>query len=218
MSTTNQDLAKILEFTHYIYSLKTILRFRGMPGWEDGDWDRWDSIAEHSYRMALLGVMLEPYLKVKVDLFKTLKMILVHDIVEIIAKDYNPLAKQGEGGGHAFSHTAFQEKYLRELAAAKIIFKKLPAKFNSEFVSLFREYIDTKGNPELATPEGRFAYALDKIEAAIQVIDWRKTKKNWSKDHFAKSMKYMFEWSDYDPALKQFCQMIQTEGKKIIKK
>lgn len=170
-TSTISDLEAILTFTHEMYGLKTLLRFRGMPGWEDGDWDRWDSVAEHSYRMALLAVLITPYLSEEINLAKTLKMIFVHDVVELIAKDYNPLAKQGKAGGHAFNHKAFQDKYLREFSASKIVFNPLPKPIRSEFISLFREYIDTKGNPEIATLEGKFAYALDKIEAAIQVVD-----------------------------------------------
>lgn len=168
--------------------------------------------------MALLAVMLEPYIKTKVNLLKTLRMILIHDIVELTAKDFNPVAKHNKGGGHAFNHKAFNEKYQREINAAEEVFKELPKNFKKEFKSLFREYIGTKASPETATPEGKFAYALDKIEAAIQIIDWRAPKKNWQKEYFEKSMKYLFEWSSYDQTLKSFCDLIRKEGQQIIVK
>lgn len=217
MSTKIEDARKILEFTHTLSGIKNLLRFKGMPYWEDADWERWDSVAEHSYRMAMLAVLISPYLEVPVNLEKVLKMTLVHDIVELITNDHSPMAKHLDGGGHAFDPKAFADKYERETKAAEFIFKDLPNETRDEFIGLFREYIGTKASPESATPEGKFAYALDKIEAVIQIIDWRKPKSNWSKDHYDKSMSYMNEWSNYDPSLIDICGLIQQEGIKIIK-
>lgn len=211
-----EDLVKILNFTHEMQKVKHLLRFKGMPGWENQSIERWDSVAEHSYRMALLAVMVAPYLKEQIILEKVLKMILVHDIVEIMALDYSPMASHGNGGGHAFNHDAFMEKYNREIQAANNIFKDLPEELSNEFIGLFTEYINTKANKDLSTCEGRFAYALDKIEATIQIIDWKKESKNWEKERFEKSMEYMHTWSDYDPALKSFADLIEKEAELLL--
>ena len=48
MTENSLPLHQILDFTHLIYELKKILRFKNMPGWENADWERWDSVAEHS--------------------------------------------------------------------------------------------------------------------------------------------------------------------------
>lgn len=214
----DKQLKLILAFAHDLHGLKTLLRFRGMPGWENAHWERWDSVAEHSYRMALLAVLISPHLKSALNLEKTLKMILIHDIVELVTNDFSPMEEHGGAGGHAFSKQAFANKYDREMAASKMIFKKLPPKQSKEFQLLFKEYINTKAYPTKATPEGKFAYALDKIEATIQIVDWRKTKNDWPQDHFKKSISYLFEWASYDPALKLFCKMIKKEGAEIISK
>ena len=199
-------MKKVLEFTHTLFGLKNLLRFKGMKYWEDADWERWDSVAEHSYRMAMLAIMLEQYLEKPVNLLKTLKMILIHDIVELVTGDYSPMA------GHAFDPKVFADKYQREIAAAKYIFGQLENNLGKEFQKLFSEYINTKAQPTEATPEGRFAYALDKIEAVIQIIDWRSIKNNWSKEHHDKSISYMFEWCSYDSGLLKFCKLIEMEG------
>ena len=217
MKNNTSDLKKILAFTHTLYGLKTLLRFKGLPYWEDAHWDRWDSVAEHCWRMAMLALTLHPYLQLKTDILKTLEIILIHDIVELTASDYSPIGKHGVGGGHAFDHQAFQNKYVREMAAAKTIFKSLPPKMSRKYIFLFQDYMNTKVDPKKATPEGKFAYALDKIEATVQIIDWRKLKKDWPREHFTKSIKYLFEWSDYDPALKAFCRLLKSEGLKILK-
>lgn len=216
MENNKQSLIQILQFTHEMQKVKHLLRFKGMPGWENENIERWDSVAEHSYRMALLAVMIAPYLKEKVSLEKVLKMILVHDIVEILALDYSPVTTHSGGGGHAFNEVAFQEKYKREMNAAETIFKELPSELYKEFVALFTEYINTKANKDSATPEGRFAYALDKIEATIQIIDWKKESKNWEKEAFEKSMKYMHQWSDYELTLKNFADLVEQEAKELI--
>lgn len=207
-----QNLTKILSFTHEIYKVKNLLRYKGMPGWENDNIERWDSVAEHSYRMAIMAVMISPYLEEKVNLEKVLKMILVHDIVEILALDYSPIASHGSGGGHAF-----QEKYKRELSASEIIFKELPEDLYKEFSALFAEYVNTKADKDASTPEGRFAYALDKLEATVQIIDWRKESKNWEKENFTKQMEYMHKWSDYDLNLKKFANLVEEEAKQLVK-
>jgi len=211
-----KTLSDLLAFMHKMYGIKNIIRFRGMPGWDDMDLERWDSVAEHSWRMTLLAVVLYPYIQEGVDLLKTLKIILVHDIVELVALDFNPVAKHVQGGGHAFDHKTFEEKHRREIAASEEVFNDLPTDLKEEFKLLFAEYITTKAFPNKATPEGRFAYALDKIEATIQVIDWRAPTKNWKQEYFDKAMKYVFTWSEYDPILKAFCDLLKKEGESIV--
>ena len=212
-----ENLIKILNFTHEMHKVKNLLRFKGMPGWENENIERWDSVAEHSYRMALLGVMLAPYLEHKVSLERVLKIILIHDIVEILALDYSPIASHANGGGHAFDMDAYMQKYEREIKAADSLFKELPAEQYKEFMDLFREYTDTKVHKDVATSEGCFAYALDKLEATIQIIDWKKESKNWEQDNFNKMIKYMHEWSDYDLALKHFADLVEQEARQLVK-
>jgi putative hydrolases of HD superfamily len=212
----NEDLVKILNFSHEIYKVKNLLRYKGMPGWENDNIERWDSVAEHSYRMALMAVMISPYLEEKINLEKVLKMILIHDIVEILALDYSPIGSHGNGGGHAFNENAFQEKYKREMTAAENIFKNLPNDLYKDFLGLFTEYISTKADEKNATNEGRLAYALDKIEATVQIIDWRKESKNWEINNFTKQMEYMHKWADYDLNLKNLANLVEIEAKKLI--
>jgi putative hydrolase of HD superfamily len=43
--------------------------------------------AEHSWHMAIMAFLLSEYIEVKVDMLKVIKMILLHDIIEIYAGD-----------------------------------------------------------------------------------------------------------------------------------
>ena len=212
------DIAHVTEFLHTMQNLKNLLRFKGMPGWENNTLiQRWDSVAEHSYRMALMAVLYYPYIDSKPNLEKTLKMILVHDIVELVANDYSPMKGHNGAGGHAFDANAYKDKFEREGAAAQIIFSGLPGELKNECISLWREYAETKIKGEDATPEGRYAYALDKLEATMQIVDWGEKANEWNSERTEKSFAYAYEWSKYDKTLSEVCQILKSEMKKIEK-
>ena len=52
---------------------------------------RQESVAEHTWRMSLMAVLIEPLLKQKIDPARLLKMIILHDLVEAEAKDISAL-------------------------------------------------------------------------------------------------------------------------------
>src|SRR5687767_15242025 len=52
---------------------------------------RQESVAEHTWRMALMAVLIEPLLSQKIDTARLLKMIIIHDLVEAEAKDISAL-------------------------------------------------------------------------------------------------------------------------------
>ncbi|MEI6022935.1 MAG: HD domain-containing protein [bacterium] len=205
----DSDLQKILAFTHTLNKVKNIIRFKGMHGWENVPVGRWDSVAEHCFRLGFLVIMLAPRIKEKVNVERALKMALVHDLVEIIAEDFNPIFASNGAGGHAFNVDAYKEKVDRERAAAKIIFAELPDQEQLEYMSLWEDYAKTKSDPSHASPEGKFVYALDKIEAAIQIVDWAEHVTEW--DYTNKSRAYTTAWSQYDEVVALFNNMVQDE-------
>src|ERR1700742_1979118 len=52
---------------------------------------RQESVAEHTWRMSLMAVLIEPLLTKKVDIPRLLKMIIIHDLVEAEARDVSAL-------------------------------------------------------------------------------------------------------------------------------
>src|ERR1700712_5873741 len=52
---------------------------------------RQESVAEHTWRMSLMAVLLEPLLQQKIDTARLLKMIILHDLVEAEATDISAL-------------------------------------------------------------------------------------------------------------------------------
>ncbi len=113
---------------------------------------RRESVAEHSYQMALMAVLLHPHLEHPTDLCRTLRMVIVHDLVE------------AEAGDVVFFDTgeAKERKAERERAAIENLRAMLPAPTAQEVYDLWHEF------EAGATAEARFARALDLLEVQNQ--------------------------------------------------
>jgi putative hydrolase of HD superfamily len=183
---------QILNFLHEAEKLKSVLRHSWLSG------GRRESTAEHTWRMALMALVLHPYLKKKPDLFKTLKMVLVHDLVEVYAGDV-PAWKKDKS-----------DKHELELFAIKKLAKTLPKKQGMEISALWQEYQRYK------SPEACFAKALDRMEALIQHEE--ADLKYLRKDEYKFNLLHGLAECSYDPYLKKFRQFLNEEYLKIYKK
>ena len=136
-------LEKEIEFVLAIDALKNVNR-RNF----NLDNSRRENTAEHSWQVVVFAQILYPYArnKEKIDLGKVLKMLSIHDVVEIDAGDtffYDEKANEG--------------KFERELASAKRIFGILSEPLQSEFLNLWLEFEEGK------TEEAIFANAVDRM-------------------------------------------------------
>jgi putative hydrolase of HD superfamily len=113
---------------------------------------RRESVAEHSYQMALMALLLHPHLEHPVDLCRTLEMVLVHDLVEAEAGD---VVWFDDGEAKA-------RKAEREQAAIDRLRQMLPAPSGERVHGLWHEF------EAGATGEARFARALDYLEVQAQ--------------------------------------------------
>lgn len=130
-----------LQFIAYIDKLKSVERKNALF---DGSRD--ENVAEHSWHAALSALLLKDYPDEPVDINLVIRMLLVHDLVEIEAGDafiYDP------------EELAQQEEAERE--AAEIVFSKLPP----DQVQLFKDLWDEFESRQ--TPESRFAKAIDRF-------------------------------------------------------
>jgi len=138
--------SKQIDFIVEIDKLKQIKRQSALC-----DASRQENVAEHSWHIALMAILLNEYANnIDIDILKVIKMLLIHDIVEIYAGDtfaYDPVRN---------SH-----KEKREREAAIQIFGLLPGDQKEEFHSLWKEY------ESMMTPEAQFASALDKLQPLI---------------------------------------------------
>ena len=151
----NERFSKQMEFIVEIDKLKHIERQSALC-----DGTRQENDSEHSWHIALMAVLLSEYANsIDIDLLKVVKMLLIHDLVEIDA-----------GDTFAYDLVGNSDKKQRERVAAKRIFGILPEDQNKELLSLWEEF------ESRATPEARFASALDKLQPLILSYN----NKGWS--------------------------------------
>lgn len=113
--------------------------------------DRHENDAEHSWHLAMMTIILAEHSDKPIDVLKVLKMVLIHDIVEIDAGDtfiYDAVK----------NHTNTDE----ELAAAQRIFGLLPEEQAAELIAIWQEF------EEGTTDEAKFAKAMDRFEPLLQ--------------------------------------------------
>lgn len=135
-----------------------------------GDLNRRENDAEHSWHMAICALTLKEYFILgEVDMEKVLKLILIHDIVEIYAGDVP-----------AFSNFNKEEKWQQELDSAERIYGMLPEEQGKDFMKLWLEF------ENMETKESKFANTFDRFQGFIQNLTsdghtWKKFKVNKEK-------------------------------------
>jgi putative hydrolase of HD superfamily len=141
-----EQASRILNFLALSERLKLELRHSWLSN------GRQESVAEHSWQMALMALLMHRHLAHPVDIEKTLKMILVHDLVEAEVGDV-PFFDKSERK---------RLKAAREQQAIEKIRAALDPATGQEIYDLWQEY-EAK-----ATAEARFATALDHLEVQVQ--------------------------------------------------
>lgn len=144
----SEALIKQIAFIKEIDKIKYILRRTKLF-----NSDRRENDAEHSWHLAMMAIVLKDHADAEVDLMKVLKMVLIHDIVEIDAGDTFIYDKNK-------SHDNTEE----ELQSAKRIFGLLPDSQGDELIAIWEEFEAGISN------EARFARALDRLEPLLQNV------------------------------------------------
>jgi putative hydrolase of HD superfamily len=121
--------------------LKSVLR-RGYVA----DGSRYENSAEHSWTLALMALVLAEHAAEPVDVATVVRMVVVHDLVEVDA-----------GDTYVYDDAARADAEARERLAADRIFALLPPDQAAELRALWDEF------EEGVTPEARFARSLDRF-------------------------------------------------------
>jgi putative hydrolases of HD superfamily len=140
------DLLRQIEFIKEVDKLKYILRKTKLL-----NSDRNENDAEHSWHLALMAVVLAGHANFPIDLLRVIKMLLIHDIVEIDAGDTFIYDTQK-------NHSNTEE----ERKAANRIFGLLPADQARELIDIWEEFEEGQTN------EAKFARAMDRLEPLLQ--------------------------------------------------
>jgi putative hydrolase of HD superfamily len=154
----DERLKKQIEFMLEIDKLKNIYRQTYVLGE-----NRKENDAEHSWHIAILAFLLSEYADEKIDVIRVMKMVLLHDIVEIDA-----------GDTYCYDDEGYKTKAEREEKAARRIFNLLPNEQSEEFYGYWREFEDGK------TADSRFAALLDRIQPLL--LNYTKNGISW-KEH-----------------------------------
>lgn len=136
-------LGRQLDFIKQAERLKSVVR----EAWTSTG--RRESTAEHSWRLALLAMLLAP--SFEVDMEKTLMMCLIHDLGELYVGDISAASNPDEA-----------QKHAQEERDVRSVLSLLPELQGEMLLSLWQEY---NAN---STPEAKLVKALDKAETIIQ--------------------------------------------------
>ncbi len=112
--------------------------------------ERFENDAEHAWHMALMTVLLSEYANEKIDVLRTVTMLLIHDIVEI-----------DSGDTYAYDTEGKKTQKQREQKAADRLFNLLPEDQAEKLYNLWIEFEEHK------TPESKFANAMDRVQPTI---------------------------------------------------
>ena len=136
------DLKRRIDFLTEIDKLKNVFRQSLLTVDQ-----RRENDAEHSWHLCMYAVILEEYAPEGTDMLRCIKMMLVHDLVEIYAGDTYLYDKKG-----------YEDKRQRESAAADKLFAMLDEDQNSYIRGLWEEFEANN------SPSSNFANTLDRLQ------------------------------------------------------
>lgn len=141
----DDDIAARLRFVLELDQLKNVLRQTRLA-----DSSRRENSAEHSWHLAMTALAMAPVASDDFDLDRAIRILLVHDVVEIDTGDV-----------FIYDTDAREAMEVEERAAAERIFALLPDPVGTELRELWEEYEARE------TPEAKFAYSCDRLQPLL---------------------------------------------------
>ncbi len=158
----NTTIESQLSFLCEIDKLKNVIRKSPLT-----DQSRRENSAEHSWHLAMYALVLSDHANTNIDVGRVIKMLLIHDIVEIDAGDH-PI--------HENVDLRAQEQLERN--AAERLFGILPGSQAEELQDIWREFEEGESD------DACFAKALDRLQPIIHNVvtaggTWSEAKVNY---------------------------------------
>jgi len=175
---------KFLKNLHDLYKKFIKLKGKKRRGWYLRNIKDGESIAEHSFATALLGMFLADKLKLNTE--KVMKMALIHEFCEIITGDITPV-----------DNVSPKDKRKMEEKAVNELFQNMEN--GKYYIELWKEFEYGK------SLEGLLVKDMDKFEMALQAVEYDENYKEFSMDEFIHSALQLIKNKEvivYDP-LKQ---------------
>lgn len=152
--------------------------------------NRKENDAEHSWHIAIMAFMLAEYSNEPIDVPHVMKMLLLHDVVEIDA-----------GDTYCYDTEGYKTKTDREEKAARRIFGLLPDDQRDEYYALWREFEDSE------TPDARFAAVLDRLQPLL--LNYTKNGISWQ-EHGVHKEQVLNRNIDYFSSSDQLAETIKS--------
>ena len=171
-------LDSLVRFWQYASELKSEPR----KGWQKRVVERVESVADHSYAVALLALYEGE--RRGYDLERILKLALIHDLEEAVMGDFTPQDKARRGSTNL--------KRDREIAIRELL-SKLPSKSRASYRKLWTDLREKRSR------EARLVHQLDKVEMAFQAHKYgKRTGQGKMRDFYESATN-----ETYDPKLKR---------------
>jgi putative hydrolase of HD superfamily len=155
---------------------------------------RHESVAEHSWRLALMAYWLRDEFP-ELDVDRVIRMCLIHDLGEAFTGDIPSFLKTGA-----------DEAREEDLLFAWV--RTLPEPFAGEMAALYREMAARE------TPEAKLFKALDNLEAVIEHNE--SDLSTWSENEFALNLRYGYDKAAWSPVLTALRDAVRAETEEKI--
>ncbi len=198
-------------------------RLKKMPrrGWVIRDIKNPESIAEHTFRVAIMAWFLGEKRNNNFNIEKIIKMALIHDLCEVYAGDTTPydailpkdkkkrleLLKTWPRFSEKEKTRMVVEKHKKEKKGLDALIKDLPSRLKNEVKILWLDY--EKG----LSKEGRFFKQTDRVESFLQSAEYWKLNKNIPQRPWWVQAKELYD----DPVLLEFIDKIDKKFHKKYK-
>ncbi|HIF6193014.1 TPA: HD domain-containing protein [Vibrio parahaemolyticus] len=155
MVRLEKQLALLIELD----KLKSVLRRTRVKSAEG----RLENSGEHSWHVALMAVLMEEHANAPVDICRVMKMLLIHDVVEIDA-----------GDTFVYDTAASKEQAEKEIKAAERLFGMLPTDQGQELFALWQEFEAAQSD------DAKYAKALDRLIPML--LNYHNNGQSWKEN------------------------------------
>ncbi|HAS3028469.1 TPA: HD domain-containing protein [Vibrio parahaemolyticus] len=155
MDRLEKQLALLIELD----KLKSVLRRTRVKSAEG----RLENSGEHSWHVALMAVLMEEHANAPVDICRVMKMLLIHDVVEVDA-----------GDTFVYDTAATKEQAEKEIKAAERLFGMLPTDQGQELLALWQEFEAAQSD------DAKYAKALDRLIPML--LNYHNNGQSWKEN------------------------------------
>ncbi|ANB96684.1 HD domain-containing protein [Vibrio parahaemolyticus] len=155
MDRLEKQLALLIELD----KLKSVLRRTRVKSAEG----RLENSGEHSWHVALMAVLMEEHANAPVDICRVMKMLLIHDVVEIDA-----------GDTFVYDTAASKDQAEKEIKAAERLFGMLPTDQGQELLALWQEFEAAQSD------DAKYAKALDRLIPML--LNYHNNGQSWKEN------------------------------------